>query len=393
VSQDGQADNRVNILVVDDNPSKIVAIRAILESLDQIIVETRSGADALQQLLTNDFAVILLDVLMPEMDGYETAEMIRSHQRSAVTPIIFLTAFDRGETQITRGYGLGAVDFVFAPIVPEVLRAKVSVFVELHKASVERARLVESLRELTGDLEQRVKERTAQLEASNEELAAFSYTVAHDLRAPLRAIDGFSSMLQEKRSDLSPDVAQHYLDMIGRNAVDMGNLIDGLLTFSRLSRQAFQKQNLNPAAVARSAADKLVAGLAGRKVEFDITEMPRCRSDPILLEQVYANLLGNAIKFSRDREVARVEVGYVPADASGKDQPVYYVKDFGIGFDMKHADTVFGVFQRLSGAREFEGTGAGLAIVRRIVQRHGGHAWAEAEPGKGATFYFTLGGS
>ncbi len=248
-----------------------------------------------------------------------------------------------------------------------------------------------SVRELNQDLEQRVQERTAELEASNEQLAAFSYTVAHDLRAPLRAIDGFSRILGEERSDLSPDDVQHYLDMIGGNAVDMGNLIDALLTFSRLSRQAIQKRNLNPVEVARSAADKLIAGLAGRKVEIDITEMPLCRSDPILLEQVYANLLGNAVKFSRDREVARVEVGYLPADASGKDQPVYYVKDFGIGFDMKYADKLFGVFQRLHGASEFEGTGAGLAIVRRIVQRHGGQAWAEAEPDKGATFYFTLG--
>jgi len=256
MSQDGRADNRVNILVVDDNPSKVVAVRSILEPLGQNIVETHSGDDALQQLLTDDFAVILLDVVMPGMDGYETAEMIRGRQRAEVTPIIFLTAFDRGETQMTRGYGLGAVDFVFAPIVPEVLRAKVSVFVELHKASVERARLVESLRELTGDLEQRVKERTAQLEASNEELAAFSYTVAHDLRAPLRAIDGFSRILRDERSDLSPDDAQNYLDKVSRNAVDMGNLIDALLTFSRLSRQAIRKQNLNPAEVARSAADK-----------------------------------------------------------------------------------------------------------------------------------------
>ena len=171
----------------------------------------------------------------------------------------------------------------------------------------------------------------------------------------------------------------------------MGHLIDGLLTFSRLSRQAIKKKNIDPADVARSAADRVVAGLAGRKVQIDITEMPECRSDPNLLEQVYANLLGNAVKFSRDREVARVEVGYVPADASGKDQPVYYVRDFGIGFDMKYADKLFGVFQRLHGASEFEGTGAGLAIVRRIVQRHGGQAWAEAEPDKGATFYFTLG--
>lgn len=248
-----------------------------------------------------------------------------------------------------------------------------------------------NLRELTGDLERRVEERTAQLQASNEELEAFSYTVAHDLRAPLRAIDGFSRILREEGGGLSSAEAQRYLELVGKNAVDMGNLIDGLLAFSRLGRQAIPMSVISPAEAARAAADKLVAGLPGRKVEIEIAEMPRCRANAILLEQVYANLLGNAVKFSRDREVARVQVGYLSSEVSGKDRPVFYVRDFGIGFEMKSASQLFGVFRRLHGAGEFEGSGAGLAIVRRIVQRHGGEAWAEAAPDQGATFYFTLG--
>jgi len=249
----------------------------------------------------------------------------------------------------------------------------------------------ETLRGLTGDLEERVQERTAQAAASNAELADFSYAVGHDLRAPLRAIYGFSRILGEERSDLTPDDAQRYLEMIGRNANDMGNLIDGLLDFSRLTRRAIEKTTVNPTDVARETADRLMAGLAGRRVDIRISEMPLCQSDPLFLGLVYTNLLDNALKFSPDRELTRVEVGYIAPEASGRNQPVYYVKDFGIGFDMRYADKLFGLFQRLHAVGEFEGKGAGLAMVRRIVQRHGGEAWAEAEPAKGATFYFTLG--
>lgn len=246
-----------------------------------------------------------------------------------------------------------------------------------------------NLRDLTLDLEHRVGERTAELQASNEELEAFSYTVAHDLRAPVRAIAGFSRILHEEGEDLSPEDSRRYLDKVRKNAVDMGNLIDGLLAFSRLSRQAFDKETLDPAEVARTAADRVVAGLGGRAVDIRVDEMPACQSNRILLDQVFTNLLGNAVKFSRDRPVARVEVGSIRGDSA--EAPVYFVRDYGVGFDMKHADQLFGVFQRLHGAGDFEGSGAGLAIVQRIIQRHGGRAWAEAEPGVGATFYFTLG--
>ena len=264
-------------------------------------------------------------------------------------------------------------------------------------AALDRVRLVESLRRseedvrgLNVDLERRVAQRTAQLEASNRELEAFSYTVSHDLRAPLRAIDGFSRILQDEHRDEIPEAARRYLDLVSGNAQDMGRLIDGLLTFSRLSRAPIQKQRLNPTEVAQGVADTLVAGLDDRQVEIDVQEMPSCNSDPILLQQVYANLLGNAVKFTRDRPQARVDVGCRPAGPDGG-HDVYFVKDNGVGFDMKYADKLFGVFQRLHGSTEYEGTGAGLAIVQRIVHRHGGRVWAEAEPRVGATFYFTLG--
>ncbi|MEA2646567.1 MAG: hypothetical protein QOE92_1650 [Chloroflexota bacterium] len=294
--------------------------------------------------------------------------------------------------------GLAVTSGPFTPLFGTDEAARLAQYAVAITAALDRVRLVEDLRrseadvrELNVGLERRVAQRTAQLEASNKELEAFSYTVSHDLRAPLRAIDGFSRILQDEHREGLSDGARRYLDLVSGNAQDMGRLIDGLLTFSRLSRAPIQKQSINPSEVAAGVAATLRAGLNGRRVDIDIQPMEPCRSDPILLQQVFANLLGNAVKFTRDREVAHVEVGSQPAESAADGPYVYFVKDNGVGFDMKYSDKLFGVFQRLHGTTEYEGTGAGLAIVQRIVHRHGGRVWAESEPGKGASFYFTLG--
>ncbi len=263
-------------------------------------------------------------------------------------------------------------------------------------AALERVRLVESLQtserhvsELNRDLEQRVAERTAQLEASNQELEAFSYTVSHDLRAPLRAVDGFARILLDEYAPHLDSEGRRYLNQVSDNAEDMGKLIDGLLSFSRLSRQPMQLEMVDPKAVALHAIENARVELGDRHVEFDVGDMPAVRSDRVLLGQVYANLIGNAIKFTRGIPEAKVEIG---CDEVGEGPPVFYVRDNGVGFDMQFADKLFGVFQRLHRAEEYEGTGAGLAIVQRIVHRHGGRVWAESEPGKSTSFYFTLAG-
>ncbi|HEY8740417.1 MAG TPA: ATP-binding protein [Candidatus Dormibacteraeota bacterium] len=231
-------------------------------------------------------------------------------------------------------------------------------------------------------------ERTAQLEASNEELEAFSYSVSHDLRAPLRAIGGFARILSEEHAaKLEPEAAD-YLRDISKNAVEMGQLIDDLLQLSHVGRQGLALEAADPADVARRALDKLKPEMEGRAIEVEVANLPGCNADPALLQQVYLNLLGNAIKFTRACTVARIDVGSI----EGEGPVVYFVKDNGAGFDMAYVDKLFAVFQRLHRQEEYEGTGVGLAIVQRIVTRHGGRIWAEGEPGVGASFYFTLAG-
>ena len=358
---------KVNILVVDDDATKRFALRTVLAPLDENVVEASSGADALRQLLRNEFAVVLLDVRMPIMDGFETAQLIRQRPRSELTPLIFVTALDQAETDMGRGYNLGAVDFVFAPVVPAILRAKVIVFVELYRAQQE-------LRRYRTQLETLVEERTIALTAINRELEAFSYSVSHDLRAPLVAFDGLSQTLMEKYGTALDARATDYLGQM-RDASDrMTSVFDGLQMLFRLTSGEMKRE------------EEMRTANPDRQVNVDITPGVSASGDRRLVRILLTNLVNNAWKFTSAKETPIIAVGREVVDGESR----IFVKDNGVGFDMIDSHRLFGAFQRLHSQSDFPGAGIGLATARRIVNRHGGRIWAEGAVGEGATFYFVL---
>jgi two-component system sensor histidine kinase/response regulator len=373
------ASTGANILVVDDNRAKRTALKAILEPLGQEVVEAVSGGDALRHLLREDFAVILLDVRMPAMDGFETAELIRSRQQSELTPIIFVTAFEQAETNIGRGYDLGAVDFVFAPVVPDILRAKVTVFVELYRVQKE-------LRRYRNQLEELVQERTTALTAINRELEAFGYAVSHDLRAPLLALGRLSDKLLRDSAGILDATAKDDLQRIRRASLGMTSLFDGLQALFRLTGGEIRREHSDVSAIANEIVEALRAADPEREVAVDIADDLAVSGDPRLVRILLSNLIGNAWKFTSKRRGACISIGREIVDGESR----IYVRDNGAGFDMIDGHRLFGAFKRLHSQSDFPGVGIGLATVQRIINRHGGRIWAEGAVDEGATFYFVL---
>jgi two-component system sensor histidine kinase/response regulator len=386
---DRQTD-RVNILLVDDQPANLVALEAMLQGLGQNLIKAESGREALKWLLTHDFAVILLDVKMPEMDGFETAGLIRQREKSRHTPILFLTAADNSQTQAVRGYAVGAVDYLVKPVVPEIVRSKVAVFVELAKKNEllrRQADLLARSEQAALELAAARAELVQDLEHKNRELESFSYAVSHDLRAPLRRIDSFSRAVLESHGQRLDEAGQRFLSRIREASQQMAQLIDDVLYLSRVTRAELREQEVDLSSLVEIILSRLREAEPARTVHVKIRPALVVNGDGQLLRIALENLLENAWKFTSQQPDACIEFGMIHIAS----EPTYFVRDNGAGFDMTYVDRLFGPFQRLHGQTEFPGTGIGLATVQRIIHRHGGRVWAEGLVGQGATFYFTLG--
>lgn len=374
------ADEQANILIVDDNPSKLLAIRAVLQPLGQNIVEASSGQDALRQLLRRDFAVILLDVRMPDMDGYETAELIRNRQRSEVTPIIFVTAFDRGETQMSRGYALGAVDFVFAPIVPEVLRAKVSVFVELNKKNEELKRIAEHNAHLLEEAQ----------EASRSK-SAFLNMAAHELRTPLSVLRGYISMLLDGTLGDLNAAWQRPVEIINWKAEELNELVNDLLFAARVDVGSIPADvtTVDLRAAVEQAMERVRprAHLMGADTAYNLPSRPVLVDvDEDHLRRILDNLINNALTYSLEKPWVEVSVATDP-------QPQVIVTDHGIGIPPLERERVFERFYRVNDTTigPQAGTGLGLYISRGLAERHQGSLHLrESDATTGSVFVLSL---
>jgi two-component system NtrC family sensor kinase len=383
------------ILAVDDSETYLQGLAEALRADGYEMVLARSGEEALQLLAIQPVDCILLDVVMPGIGGQETCRRIKGVPATRDIPIVMLTAVDDRDAMI-QGLGAGADDYIAKSSDFEVLRARVLAQIRRKQFEDENRLIRERL--LRAELEA-IEARTAreiaesraalveQLESKNEELESFSYSVAHDLRAPLRSIDGFGLILLEDYADKLDDDGKHYLNYVRESAQQMARLIDDLLALSRVARGEFRRTPIDLSAMVRSVTARLAQTTPGREVELVVADGLLAEGDIGLMKIAFENLLGNAWKFTSTSARARIEVG-----VCDDDRCTYFVRDNGAGFDMAYASKLFGMFQRLHSAAEFEGTGIGLATVQRIVRRHGGRIWAEGAVGRGATFFFTLGG-
>ncbi len=354
------------ILIVDDKPENLMALRVVLKNMDVELIEAQSGNEALKATLRNDFVLALLDIQMPEMDGYELAGILREEEKTAQLPFIFISAVYTDNLNVFKGYEKGAFSFITKPFQPEILINKIKFFIDKYQQDM-------ALIELNDDLK-----------SINKELEAFSYSVSHDLRAPLRAVNGYAEMLKEDYEAILGEDGKRIVENINYYANKMGMLIDGLLSFSRLGKKELQKTEIDMNKMVKVILEEF-GKLIPKNTKVIVGKLHNLVADYTLMHQVMFNLISNAIKYSSKKDKPVVEI--YSEEHNG--EIVFTVKDNGVGFDMKYEDKLFGVFQRLHSTEEFEGTGVGLAIVQRIIAKHKGKVWAEGKVNEGAVFNFT----
>jgi len=356
------------ILVIEDEKSIRDTICEILRFEEYLPLEASDGADGVEVIRKENPDLVLCDIMLPEMDGYEVLSRVRADETLQLMPFIFLTALT-DPVNLRKGMELGADDYLTKPFTRNQLLKSIS-------ARFQKLVAVEKKDEYAEDLE-----------LVNKDLIDFAHVVSHDLKAPLRAMERLSAMLLEDFSEQIGEEVKSYLTIIYDNAQKMSRLIDGLLLFSRQRRSEINCKQVNMKTLVRYVIEELRStGEQLPVVDFSVDDLPDAWCDESMVRQVVINLISNAMKFSGKRENPRVEVGY----KNDGPELAYFIKDNGAGFNMKYYHKLFGVFQRLHQERDFAGTGVGLAIVKEIVEKHGGKVWAESAVGEGATFYFTL---
>ena len=356
------------ILVADDQAANRELLEELLTAQGSKVITVPDGAPAVEELSKTQVDLVLLDVMMPRLNGFEACERIKNNPATCLIPVVLVTALSDKQDRI-EGIRAGADDFLTRPVDR----------IEL----LTRVRSLLTLKHRTDELQK----RTAQLAAANDELEAFSYSVSHDLRAPLRHIYGDAAMLIEEYGPQLVPEAQLRLKRIQEGTQKMGGMIDDLLNLARLDRRSMDLRMTSLNSLVENVLHDLESETTDRKIDWRVGSLPSVNCDPGLIQQVFANLLSNAVKYTRRRERAVIEIDQSTING----QLVLFVRDNGAGFNPKYSDKLFGTFQRLHTDQEFEGTGVGLATVQRIVRKHGGRIWAEAETNNGATFFFSLG--
>jgi hypothetical protein len=405
-------ESRIKILIVDDRPDNLLSIETILENENYQIVKALSGKAALKILLhEHDFTLILMDVQMPDMNGLETASLIYQREKLKHIPIIFITAHNYNDDHVFEGYKIGAIDYIYKPINPELLRFKVGVFAEMYQKNHQLMLQERKLKLMNASLEKQIEERrmseekvrllnqqllenNRSLKATIEELDRFAYVASHDLQEPLRKILVFSDkLLSTQRQHASEDMLR-YMEKIVKASERMQKLINDLLSFSR--------QDDNAAGFTEISLNELIADvLSDMEVEIEkhqaqitINPLPVLWANPSQMRQLFQNLISNGIKFRKPGCQPVINVYCVSTNApllDGFDSHCrIVVQDNGIGFDEKYAEEIFVVFKRLHSYHEYEGTGVGLSICKKIIDKHRGRITAESKPGNGATFYIDL---
>ena len=405
----------IKILVVDDREDNLFSIEAILEKDNYTIVKANSGRAALKILLNeHDFSLILMDVQMPELNGFETATIIYEREKLRDIPIIFITAHDYDEEFIFKGYKMGAVDYIYKPINPQLLRVKVSVFVELYRKNYQLLLHEKKLLATNQSLQKEIEDRraseekvkllneqlianNAHLKAVNEELDQFAYVASHDLQEPLRKIMVFSDKILTKNHD---EETEKYFKKIINSSRRMQSLINDLLSFSRHSTHIsdFRKTDLN--LLVKEAVSELEVEVEKTRANIQINNLPVVSAIPSLMQQLFYNLISNALKFRKksgepvikitSEIMKKKELEQFISNVNGLNYFKITVSDNGIGFDEKYADEIFMVFKRLHSYHEYEGTGVGLSICKKIIEKHHGFIKAESKPDKGSTFMIAL---